>query len=122
MSPLSSRVRGARLEDIAETWLAERGLVREARNYSCRGGEIDLVMRHGEITVFVEVRYRRNSTFGTAEESVDFRKQARLIKAARHYLSFEKRNADTACRFDLMALSGDEHRPSVNWIENAFSA
>ena len=117
-----SRRRGSHFEALAEAWLKQRGLVPVARNYTCRNGEIDLIMNHGQALVFVEVRYRRSSRYGSAAESVGARKQARLIRAARHYLMRHKWATDHACRFDVMALSGDESNPMIDWIEGAFSA
>jgi len=117
-----ARQRGAVFEQLAKTWLEERGFVLLTSNYTCRGGEIDLVMKDGETVVFVEVRYRRHNRFGSAAESVDHRKQARIIGAARQYLARHSRYADFQCRFDVVALSGEQSALRINWIEGAFSA
>ena len=61
-------------------------------------------MRDGEVLVFVEVRYRHSSAFGSPAETVDRRKQARLRAAASHYLV--KHAIDQPCRFDVVAVSG----------------
>jgi putative endonuclease len=109
---------GAQAEDLARTYLERAGLTLLARNYRCPQGEIDLVMGdHGTI-VFVEVRYRRSNRFGSAAESVDPRKRARLVAAAQHYLL--NHPGDRACRFDVMALSGNDIQ--VEWIRSAFNA
>lgn len=113
---------GAEHEDFARRWLEARGLRTLATNYTCRGGEIDLVMRDGDVVVFVEVRYRRHDRYGSAAETVDHRKQRRLHLAAQHFLMRHSEVAENACRFDVMALGGDSKKPTVNWIENAFSA
>jgi putative endonuclease len=114
--------RGAGMEARIETFLAARGLITLARNYTCRGGEIDLVMREREVVVFVEVRFRRSARFGSAAESVDAGKRRRLILAARHYLARNPAFADAPCRFDVVAVSGDPGKPTVDWIAGAFSA
>ena len=49
-----------------------------ARNYHCREGEIDLIMRQENLIIFVEVRYRRCRKYGSSFESIDFRKQQRF--------------------------------------------
>ncbi len=116
------RTRGAAYEAQAAAWLAARGLELLSSNYSCRGGEIDLVMRDDQTLVFVEVRYRRDDRYGGAAASVDARKQARIIRAARHFLMRHSRYADAACRFDVVAMSGDAQSPRVDWIAGAFSA
>lgn len=93
-----------------------------ARNHTCRGGEIDLVMLADDALVFVEVRYRRGARFGSAVESIDERKQKRLIRAAEDFLMRHPHFANLACRFDVMAMYGDASRPRCDWIAGAFSA
>jgi len=109
--------RGREAEDRAAAWLADRGLQLLARNYRCRGGEIDLVMRDASHLVFVEVRYRSRNDFGGALSSVGPAKQRRLLLAAQHYLA---RNGWTGpCRFDVV---GFEHDGKAHWIRDAFGA
>jgi putative endonuclease len=86
-----------------------------ARNHRCRQGEIDLIMRDSGTLVFVEVRYRRSSAFGTPAESVDAAKRRRLAAAASHYL--KSHPSDLPCRFDVVAIAGEN---CIEWIENAF--
>lgn len=93
-----------------------------ARNHACRGGEIDLVMLAGDMLVFVEVRYRRGTRYGSPVETIDQRKQQRLIRAAEDFLMHHPQFANHACRFDVMALYGDAGRPRCDWIAGAFSA
>lgn len=107
---------GRDAESRAQTALTRHGLRPVARNYRCRGGEIDLIMRDGEIVVFVEVRYRSRDDFGGAIASVDQRKQQRLILAARHYLATSGWTGP--CRFDVVGLDG---RHEAMWIRDAFS-
>lgn len=117
-----SRTLGKDFERLAKNWLTERGLQLVETNYSCRSGEIDLIMLDGSTLVFVEVRYRQNARYGSAAESVGQVKQSRLIKAAQFYLLMHEQYAQAALRFDVVALSGPAETPTVNWIENAFSA
>jgi len=112
--------RGRSAEALAETHLKAHGLREVARNYRCRQGELDLVMRDGTTLVFVEVRYRRRDRFGSGAESVDRRKQARLIAAAQHYL--QRHGGNRAARFDVISVSGDPAAPQVAWIRDAFQA
>ena len=106
---------GAAKERLAERFLVEQGLRLVARNHRCRYGEIDLVMRDAETLVFVEVRYRRSSRFGTPAETVDRRKQRRLITAARHYLYLHP--CPLPCRFDVLGIGG---RDEIQWVRHAF--
>lgn len=84
-----------------------------ARNFRVKGGEIDLVCRDGDTTVFVEVRRRARADFGGAAYSITPRKQQRLILAARHWLA---RHGDVSCRFDCVLLDGD----GLEWLKDAF--
>ena len=116
----STRSAGAAFEDIALTHLERAGLQLIARNYSCRYGEIDLVMRERGTVVFVEVRYRRGSLFGDGIDSVHAGKRAKLVRAAEVFLINHPRLADAACRFDVIAISGDAAAPALDWRRNAF--
>ena len=100
-------------EDTALTHLQRHGLILKERNFLCKGGEIDLVMAERDTLVFVEVRKRAASQFGGAAASVTAKKQRRLIVAAQVYLKRYK--MPPACRFDVIAIDGDE----LNWLKNA---
>jgi len=105
-------------ENLAYEYLQQQGLVLVERNYSCRRGEIDLIMRDQDILVFIEVRYRRHDRFGSAMESVNIQKQKRLILTAKHYL-LQTRTPLNA-RFDVVAISGIAADTSIEWVQNAF--
>lgn len=104
-------------ERLARSYLERRGLSLLARNYRCRRGEIDLVMRECDTLVFVEVRFRASNRFGTPAETVDLRKQRRLAAAAAHYLQHHP--SPLPCRFDVLAVSGGDR---IDWIRDAFQA
>lgn len=112
---------GREAEAYALQHLQQHGLQLIAQNWLCKRGELDLVMLDGDTVVFVEVRYRRHSAWGGAMQSVDFRKQQKLILAAQLFLQKETRWADAACRFDVVAVEGtaDNGLP-LNWIKHAF--
>jgi putative endonuclease len=105
--------RGAAAEALAASYLATRGLTIVQRNYRCRGGEIDLIARDGEVLVFVEVRLRRNRAFGTAAESITAAKRRRLRLAARHYLA--RLGREPPCRFDAVLLDALETE-NIEWL------
>lgn len=111
---------GRQAEQAACTYLQDRGLVLLQNNYHCRHGEIDLVMREGETTVFVEVRYRRPSAYADGFASVDYHKQNRLIAAARHYLLQHPQAALTPCRFDVISITPQQDKNHIEWLANAF--
>lgn len=108
---------GANAERLAERFLLAQGLALLERNYRCRFGEIDLVMRDRETLVFVEVRLRSHSGYGGAAGSITAAKRERLLRAARHYLAREPRTP--ACRFDAILLDGTRE-PRIEWIRDAF--
>ena len=105
---------GDAAEERAARFLAGRGLQLIARNYRTRQGEIDLIARDGAVLVFVEVRMRSASRFGDGAETVDWRKQRRIVAAARHYLM--RLGHEPPCRFDVVSLEGD----APTWIRGAF--
>jgi putative endonuclease len=108
--------RGEAAEALAAAFLERKGLAIVARNYRCRLGEIDVVAREGDTTVFVEVRRRASAAFGGAAASITAAKRARLVRAARHYLSRLK--TMPPCRFDALLIEGDP--PRIEWIRDAF--
>ena len=113
---------GNQAEALAEQIMLRAGLSCLARNYRCKQGELDLVMRHADTVVFVEVRYRRTSRWGDAVESIDWRKQRRVIAAAQHYLLTHPHLADNPCRFDVVTAHGNPaDLGSYNWIRQAFT-
>lgn len=106
---------GAQAEDHALAWLERQGLTLVVRNYRCKAGEIDLIMRAPDGTlVFVEVRQRRGPAYGGAVASITPAKQRRLWAAAGHYLG--TLGQTPACRFDVLALE----QGRVEWLQNAF--
>ncbi len=112
---------GAKAEEVARIYLQQQGLRLVERNYRCRQGEIDLIMQDGESLVFIEVRYRKTTGFGSPAESVTPSKQRRIIMTANHYLQ-SKNNANMPpCRFDMLAIVGKEQQ-NIDWIKDAFQA
>jgi len=112
---------GRMVEAFACRHLESAGLTLVTRNFRCRQGEIDLIMREGAVLVFVEVRYRRQSRFGSGAESVNGRKRLRIITAARYFLH-QSREPEPPCRFDVVSVAGEPDRYAVEWIRNAFEA
>jgi putative endonuclease len=109
---------GSAAEDQALRLLLARGLVLMERNFRCRLGEIDLIMRDGQTLVFVEVRYRSDGHHGTAAETVSVPKRRRFAAAARRYLQQHPAAARAPCRFDVVAITGEQ----IRWLKAAFEA
>lgn len=111
---------GRQIEERAVEILKARGWREVARNYCIRGGEIDLIMRHEDTLVFVEVRYRKNSRHGSAAESITLTKRKRIIRAAQHFMANQV-GSDIAARFDVIAFYGlTQQNMACEWIPNAF--
>ena len=104
--------RGRQGEDDALAYLLRQGLVLLARNYLCKGGELDLIMRDGASIVFVEVRLRSGTAYGGALASITPAKQRRMVVAAQTWLQGQK--ALPPCRFDALAIDGGH----ISWLQN----
>ena len=107
-----------RAEDLVAELFKRAGLRILARNWRCRHGEIDLIAEERGTLVFAEVRYRGNSRFGGAAESITDAKRMRIVAAASLYLA-GRPQAD--CRFDVLLLDTLQGG-RIRWIRNAFSA
>ena len=118
---ISKREFGLELEKFAAKQLALSGCEIIETNFLCKLGEIDIILKDGNVLVFVEVRFRQRSYFGGASASVDKRKQNKLIKTASYYLQSKNLTNRLACRFDVFAIEGLENKLNYNWIKDAFS-
>jgi putative endonuclease len=106
---------GRAAELIALWYLRLKGWRLLAYRYKSRVGEVDLVMRRGDVTAFIEVKARKS--LDGAIESVSPRQARRISAAARHFLMQDRAAALQSCRFDIVAVS------PYQWprhIENAF--
>lgn len=119
------RKKGNEFEAKALRHLERQGLKLLERNFTIRGGEIDLIMEEGNTLVFVEVRYRASQGYGSALESVDQRKQARILNTAQYFM--QKMNLwDRPARFDVLAIEAASgktlfKRHKITWVKAAFT-
>lgn len=121
--PLDRRQLGAAAEDIAAAYLAAQGASLLERNYRRRLGELDLIARHGDTLLIVEVRTRSSDAYGGAAASIDGLKRRRLLRAAAQLLQQRRDLARLAVRFDVIVVSGVEAaQPRIEWIRHAFDA
>lgn len=104
-------------EALASEFLQKLGYQILYRQYRTRGGEIDLVCRHGEEVVFVEVKTRSTAVFGYPEESVTPKKIARMRFTAEQYLQ-EYQLFDVVWRFDVISVLFDKEPPRVDHFIN----
>jgi putative endonuclease len=108
-------------EDLAVAELERRGYAVLARRYRTKHGEIDIVARDGDTTVFVEVKARATAEFGTAAEAVTRRKQLQLASMARDYLA-RGNLTNVPCRFDVVAIDGVGESAVITVYRHAFDA
>ena len=111
---------GHQAEQLACRHLQAQGLHLLAQNYRTRFGEIDLIMRDGATTVFIEVRSRRQDNLVASLESVDSRKQRKIIRSAQAYLQVTPSLADQPARFDVVAITQQLRTSQIDWIKVAF--
>ena len=117
-----NKVFGGNGERAAEKYLSKKNYKILERNFNVRGGEVDIVAQKGEFTVFVEVKTRQTTSFGTAAEAVTYTKKQRLIQAANCYIL---KHGDCHARFDVIEVYGEMRGNKfvlfeINHIENAF--
>jgi putative endonuclease len=112
-----ARRSGAFGEARARAFLEKKGYRFLDGNFLTKFGEVDLVMRQGDCVVFVEVKRRGRSDYGLAQEFVDAKKQAKVVKAALAYVKL-KDLGNSALRFDVVALGEND---AIDHIENAFA-
>ncbi|MEO6121339.1 MAG: YraN family protein [Acidimicrobiales bacterium] len=116
MSPGDRRqALGAAGEDAIAAWYQERGYEVLARNWRCRDGELDLIVRDGRRYVFCEVKTRTTDAFGTPAEAVTRDKQMRLRRLAARWL-MDAPTRPREIRFDVAAVLGD----AIEVFEGAF--
>ena len=106
-------------EDTAERFYRKSGFRTLERNYRCKGGEIDLIVRRGPLVVFCEVKTRRTDRWGEPSEAVHHAKQARLRRLAAMWLS-ERRPGSVDIRFDVVGVIVRPGRAEVRHIPDAF--
>jgi putative endonuclease len=114
---------GQRAEQLAADYLERRGYSILARNWRRPEGEIDLVVSSEGLCVFVEVRSRTGVDRGHPLETIDARKRARVVRAARMYLN-EGHSSAPVFRFDVVSVTFalDESAPEIIHVEDAFQA
>ncbi|WP_058476435.1 YraN family protein [Legionella steigerwaltii] len=112
--------KGRIAEEKALAYLKKQGLKFITQNYSCRLGEIDLIMRDKDQLVFIEVRSRVSTQFGGGIASVTYTKRQKILKTATYYMLEHQKYDQFALRFDVLSIDGKS--ATINWIKDAFGA
>ncbi|MEP1085591.1 YraN family protein [Algoriphagus sp.] len=110
---------GKRAELLASDWLVGKGYEFVEKNYRSGHAEIDLIMKHRGLLIFVEIKFRSGTGFGFAEEFVDSVKRKLLIKAADNFIYENDWHGDI--RFDIIGVYKDRSG-TINFrhFEDAF--
>lgn len=118
----SKKDKGMYFEQQAYDWLCKEGLEAVEQNYSCRLGEIDLIMLHADTLCFIEVKYRNNNAFGGTAFSIPASKQQKITKTALTFISSHKKFQQHNYRFDALFITPEDNlkKNSFEWIQNAF--
>lgn len=117
---MSARDVGIQWENAALVHLQQAQLKLLARNFYCRYGEIDLIMRDADGIVFVEVRFRGANAHGGGTASVGAAKRNKLVQTAQTWLQAKPQYTNLPCRFDVIACSGTPQQSQLQWTRNAF--
>lgn len=113
--------KGLFFEQIALDWLQEKGLTLVQQNYTCRLGEIDLIMCDKKTLCFIEVKFRKTNAFGGTAYSIPYTKQQKITKAALSFISQNKKYHHQSCRFDALFIQPESNQQNkIEWIQNAF--
>jgi putative endonuclease len=119
-SGTENKALGKRGEEIAAVYLKGQKYTVIERNFLCKGGEVDIVARDGKTIVFVEVKSRRNLSFGPPQLALTPFKQRQISKAALTWLA-KNRLHEASARFDVIAIILRDHEvPQIEHIRNAF--
>ncbi len=113
---MNKRYIGNEYEQRATEYLIQNGYEILERNFRNRYGEIDIIAKDGSCICFCEVKYRGSDDCGSALEAVDHRKQKKITGVANYYLMTHGLDEWTLCRFDVIAVDGDQ----VTILQNAF--
>lgn len=120
MASYNTQALGKLAEQAACEYLQTKGMRLLTQNYRAAAGEIDLIMQDKEDIVFVEVRSRSRTDYGSAAETINQIKKRKLIKTAMHYLQIKNCLYKVHSRFDVVAIHHHGDTMQIDWIKNAF--
>ena len=112
---MDKRKTGTAYEIIAADYLKEQGIQIIEKNYRTRLGEIDLIGLENETLIFIEVKYRKNASYGNPWEAISIEKKKKIRMVAKQYLVYKKQ-WNQQIRFDVVSICGEE----ILWFPNAF--
>ena len=114
----SNKETGADGEDLAISYLTDKGYEIIEKNYRYKNGEIDLIVSKEKLLAFVEVKFRSSSYFGMPEETVSKKQKKLIISAAENYIL--ENNWEFDIRFDIIAILKENQSVDIQHFEDAF--
>ena len=111
---MNKKKTGTAYEVIAAEYLKKQGIQILEMNYRTFRGEIDIIGKEKDTLIFIEVKYRKNASYGQPWEAISVDKQKRICYVANYYLLNNKWKWQI--RFDVISICGDE----IMWFPNAF--
>ena len=118
MEKVNKREVGGKYEQRACEFLEEQGLRVIETNYRTRVGEIDIIAQDKNELVFIEVKYRKDRSYGGAEFAIPRSKQLTIIRVAKVYIKMHGLTFNGFYRFDAVLIDGEE----IQHIRNAWHA
>lgn len=113
---INKREVGKKYENIAKNYLAKNNYKIVECNFNCKIGEIDIIAKSEGYLCFIEVKYRDRNSLAKGVFAVDKHKQRKIYNVAKYYMLINNISENTACRFDVISIDGDE----ITLIKNAF--
>lgn len=107
-------------EDAVCRHILQNGMRVRARNYRAGKGEIDLVAQDGDTLVFIEVKTRTSTVYGTAAEAVGYKKQQMLLRTAQYFIAQQNAH-NIAVRFDVAEVYAQGSSLRIEYIKDAFT-
>ncbi|MBZ4672205.1 YraN family protein [Deferribacterales bacterium Es71-Z0220] len=107
--------KGKKGEELALNFLENNGYKLIEKNFKSKFGEIDLIMKDGEVIVFVEVKYRLSEDYGSPKDAVTYEKMKKIIKTAEYFIV--KNNLNSLYRFDVVSIL----KNNIEHVKNAFT-
>lgn len=106
-------------EALAQKYLKKQGYKIIDTNFSCKSGEIDIIAKDNGVLVFVEVRSKTKTDYGSPIDTIDAKKQQKIKKTAQQYL-LQLKTEDIYCRFDVVAILWRSPKPEIVLYRDAF--
>lgn len=113
---MNKRSIGKQKEDLAAEFLKRQGLEILERNFSCKMGEIDIIGLDENCLVFIEVKYRKNTSYGYPQDAVSINKKRKIILVSGYYRMLRGVSDNSLIRFDVVSILGNK----IRWDKNAF--